>query len=568
MPRLFVATIAVLFAMPMLGRADPTGEALRLVPPDVSLCFVVRDLRTHLKAIGESPFAAWLEETPLGKQLADPKEIAKIRALEQFLTEQFGVTGEQLVDDILGDAIVFAYKAGPPDRPQEEAGLLIINARKPDALAKIVTRLNELQQKSGEITSVTEKSHRDRPYFERKKADGGREFYFLRGGLLAYSGQEGAIHQAIEQDRIAPPADKPGQIATSLAALGMGDKFAVCWFNPRGLDAELKTKAETSKDAHEKAFLAQFKHVWAATDAVAFYGHPGRGLEFGMVAAIAREKLPKEIQPVLFPPAGASAALAAAPKNAIAVIGGRTNAKLWLDAIATFLPDEGKTALKTAIEQGLGPVVGRDKLPAVLAGLGPDWAAWVSPPDAASGTWVPEWTAAIKLTPQDGADVPKIILQAVDVAAQLARLAHNRDHDPDDQIEITDETRDGHAVKSLTNPKGFPPGFQPSFGISRGYLVIASSPEAVRRFVPGTPTDSPVVRLSAKELRAYLEKHGPAFAEFVARAGKRPLEEVKKEMATVAAALEVFDQIEFRHSAANDRIKMSVHIEFAKSLRK
>lgn len=566
MPRLFLAAFAVLVTLPALGRADPTAEALRLVPADSTLCFVVRDLRTHLKAIGESPFATWFHTTPLGKQLADPAEIAKLRTLEQFLTEQFGVTGEQLVEDILGDAIVFAYKAGPPDRPQEEAGLVIVNARKPDVLAKLVTKLNDLQQKSGEISAVAEKTHRNRPYFERKKSDGNREFYFVRGGLLAYSGQERALQQAIEQDLIAPPADKPGKIATSLSALGLADKFAVCWFNPRGLDAELKAKAGTNKDAHEKAFLAQFTHIWSATDAVAFYGHPGQGIEFGMVAAVARDKLPKELQPILFPPAGGSAALAAAPKNALAVIGGRTNAKLWLDAIASFLPDEGTTALKMAIEQGLGPVVGRDKLPAVLAGLGPDWAAWVAPPDAASGTWAPEWTAAIKLTPQDGADVPKIILQAVDVAAQLARIAHNRDHD--DQIEITEESRDGQTIKSLTNEKGFPPGFRPSFGITRGYLVIASSPEAVRRFAPGTPTDSPVMRFSAKELRVYLEKHGPAFAEFVAKAGKRPLDEVKKELATLTAALEVFEQIEFRYTAANDRIKVSVHIDFAKSLRK
>ncbi len=341
----------------------------------------------------------------------------------------------------------------------------------------------------------------------------------------------------------------------------------MCWFNPRGLDAELKAKAETAKDPHDKAFLAQFKHVWAATNAVAFYGHPGAGLEFGMTAAVAREKLPQELLPILFPPAGGSAALAAAPQNAIAVIGGRTNAKLWLDAIATFLPDEGKAALKTAIEQGLGPVVGRDKLPTVLAGLGPDWAAWMTPPDAGSGAWAPGWTAAIKLTPQDGGDVAKILVQAVEAAAHLARIAHNRDHD--DQIEISEETRDGHTVKSLTNPKGFPPGFQPSFGITRGYLVIASAPEAVRRFAPGTPpTDAPVFRLSAKELRAYLEKHGPAFTEFAAKAGKRPLDDVKKELATLAAALEVFDKIEFRHSTANDQIKVSVHIDLAKPLRK
>ena len=64
--------------------------------------------------------------------------------------------------------------------------MLFVHARKPDVLARLVGKLNEFQQKSGEIKAVREKSHRDRPYFEREKTGGGREYYLLRGGVLAF----------------------------------------------------------------------------------------------------------------------------------------------------------------------------------------------------------------------------------------------------------------------------------------------------------------------------------------------------------------------------------------------
>src|SRR5205823_2600519 len=193
-----------------------------------------------------------------------------------------------------------------------------------------------------------------------------------------------------------------------------------------------------------------------------------------------------------------------------------------LDAVGSFLPPAEKEKLLAGLTDGLGPLLGRDRLPGVLAGLGPEWAVWISPP--AKGTWVPEWTAAVRVA--DG-ETARVVAQAVDAAAQLVRVDHNRKHA--DPIDLDEETRDGATVKFLTS-KAFPPGFRPAFAVRDGYLVVAGSPEEVRRFKPAAGVaDPPVVRLSAARLREYLGQHKRPAAEALAKGSNRPVADVEKE---------------------------------------
>jgi hypothetical protein len=569
-PAVLVAALSALAALPAPGRADPAGEVLRLVPPETSICLVVRDLRTHVGTVRESPFAGWFKKSALGRRFGDPEELRKIEELERFLVDQFGVTGEQLIDDVLGDALVLAYQSGPPDRPEDEGGVLFTHARDPRLLARLADKLNEFQRKSGEIKEVRERVHRGRAYTEREKSDGGREFYLLRGGILAFSAQERMIRAVIDQDLTAPPAsENPGRVAVGLRALGLADKFAACWFDPRGFDAELAAKAGATDDPGEKAFLSQFARVWAATDGVAVYAHPGRGLELGVAAGIDWRKLPKEVREFAHPSSGGTTLWPVVPDDAILAAGGRLDLPRLVAGVAEFLPPEGRTGLKSAIEQGLAPVVGRDKLPAVLAGLGPDWVVWVTPPAKGVGGWTPEWTAILKLSGGDvkGADVPRTVLQAVDFAAQMIRFGYNRDND--DQIELTDETRDGVTVRVLSNEARFPDGFRPSYALKQGHLVIASSPEGVHRFsvpAPGASADGLMLRFSARHLRGYLTEHRAGVAGAVARWSGKSAEDVGRELDELTAVLEAFDRVEVRHSTGDGYFRLTMRIEFVEPL--
>src|SRR5262249_62028025 len=114
----------------------------------------------------------------------------------RFLENLLGVDAKQLRDDILGDAVVLAYRAGPPDKPQQEQGLLMVRARQAKTLAALVDRLNQVLKESGELKKLEEREHNGVKYFrriERKEEN----FFCLRGPVLIFSGQEAILREAL-----------------------------------------------------------------------------------------------------------------------------------------------------------------------------------------------------------------------------------------------------------------------------------------------------------------------------------------------------------------------------------
>ncbi|MFO0849221.1 MAG: hypothetical protein U0871_11800 [Gemmataceae bacterium] len=539
-------------------RADPADDLLRLAPPDAAVTFVVRDLKTHAKAVAGSPFARWLAESPIGRQLADPQARQKLAAVEKLLAEQIGLTAEQLLADVFGDALVLAYQPGPAGKPEQESGVILVRARNPESLAKLVEAVNRLQRGSGELAAVRDRAYRDRTYLEREKAVGGREYVYHRDGVLAFSGQEAAIRAVIDREQA---SDRQSAVADGIGRLGLADKLAVCWFAPRRFDADLRAKAEAAADPGERAFLTEFQKVWAATDGVAVYAHPDRGLELGLAVAADPGKLPPAVRDVLFPARVNPGLWGAVPADAMIAFGGRVNVPKLLAVVETFLPAEGKAGLRAAVADGLGPLVGKGKLAAVLAGVGPGWVAWASPP-AGKDVWIPHWAVAVELA--EPARVP--VLQMLDFATQLLRLDYNRKHA--DQIELLGPA-DGGSVRTLANEVAFPTGFRPSFGLNGGRLVIADSPETVSRFGQPTPpvVDQPLLSVSATRLRRYLADNSAEVTVAMARWTGKPKEQVAAEVFAFGASLSALDRLELRHSAADGRLKLWLRAEFVQPLK-
>src|ERR1041385_3839860 len=88
-------------AAPPARAAAPAEELLRFVPPDVSFCLVLRDLRAHATALSASPFADHFRRSPLGETLKASPELQRLKKAEQFIEEVLGLKLEQVRDDIL-----------------------------------------------------------------------------------------------------------------------------------------------------------------------------------------------------------------------------------------------------------------------------------------------------------------------------------------------------------------------------------------------------------------------------------------------------------------------------------
>src|SRR5207245_710882 len=100
------------------GRTAPRDELLRLVPGDVGFCLLIEDVRGHAKALLDSPFVSQFRASPMAK-LIDANETQKLTLADQFLQQYLQISAQQLRDDVLGDALVLAYRPGPPESPDK-----------------------------------------------------------------------------------------------------------------------------------------------------------------------------------------------------------------------------------------------------------------------------------------------------------------------------------------------------------------------------------------------------------------------------------------------------------------
>jgi hypothetical protein len=564
--RLPVLVLLVSLARPAVaGPPSPRDELLRLVPADTAVCFVVQGIREQSRTVAASPFAGWAADR-LRPKLAATPEAGQLKTVEQFLTAALGVSLADIRDDILGDAVVLAYQPGPPGKPDDDRGVVMLKARDPAKLRKLLDALNAAQRADGSLFGLADRTYRDHAYVERQKAGGRGEFYFVRDGLFLFAAQESALKAVI--DRAADPAAPPAPVVQSLDRLGVKDAFLVCGVGPRALDPLLEASVAAATTDAERAFRRQFARLWAAVDGAAVYLDVGAAVEVGGAVQFRPDALPPELRPLLASPPTASALWGGVPADALAAVGGRADVPRLLAAVESFLPDDGRAAFRKEFEQTVGAVVGKDVLADVLAGVGPDWAAWATPPE--SGAWLPAWAAAVRVRGDANPAVPAAARDALGAFALLVRIEYNRTHD--DQIRLTEDSDGGRPVTVLANPKGFPPGFRPAFGLTDGFLVACSSPAVVRGFAaPSKATaageEVPFLRVSAAGVRGYLTAHAGPLAKWVAERQGRSEDEVRSGLLKLADVLEAFDRFEVFARGDGSRLRLALRVTPVKPLR-
>lgn len=570
MPRFVAAAAALLAAAFAATAASPVDDTLALVPPNTAVCFVVQDLRGQAERLHTSPFAEWFPKSAFGKSVLGTAEVQKVRAGMKTIAAQLGITLEELRDDVFGDAVVFAYQ--PPRGEKPDSGVILAKARKPDTLAKFVRNLNDEQKKAGELKEVREKSHRGLAYFEREETKGKKEYYRTRpDGVLVFSGQESAVQAVIEVEVAAKPTALP-RFAALRDRLGVQAAVAQLIFDPRALDGELAAKTTAAANPQEKAFLTQFGKVWTAADAVGLSLSVDRGAELAVTLAVDADKLPKDLLALFAPAAGSTALWSVIPRDALLAAAGRFSLPKSIDLIAAFLGEEGRTGVQQTLSGGVAPVVGKDVLPKLITGLGPDWGLWVTAPAKATAPPLPTAVFALRVRATGSADdsLGESIVSGLDTVMHLLRLEYNKAHD--DQFTLAEAKSDAGRVKYLKNDTALPAGVQPAYGLRGDFLVIASHPDAVAGFTPPNATSkvdsAPLVRVSCKAAAAYLRDRGKELSGLIAGWTKTEPAAVEKELTEWLAVLELFDTLEIRHTGDGKRTTLSIHSEMAKPLRK
>jgi hypothetical protein len=529
--------------------ASPRDEALRLVPDDAGICLLVQNLREQAQRLEQSPFADRLAASSIGKLFHDSPEAKKLADLDKQLAAQLNITWAQLRDDILGDAVVLAYTPGPPDKPEQEQGLLIVYARKPALLAALIDRLNEMQRQSGELRTLETRQFGGSSYVRREK-NVGQEFYALHGPLLILSDSEARLQKALECDRARPAADRESPAQTGrLQALGVERNLATLWVNPRAFDTAIQQQTALVRGADAAAFKT-FQSSWSAIDRAAVSVKLNRDLVLSAVMSGRLEALPASVRKSLDAARKPTAVWSAFPSDALIIAAGRVP---W-DA------SDGAAALNPA-----GFFLGRKMIEDFLRQLGSEWGVCVIGPAPETKSIAPAVLGAIQLS--SDSDQTRVV-DSLDVLIRFALLGINNQQSP--RWRLKQIKQDGADIRVIEGPNSSP-GLRPAFAWKAGYLVFSSTPDAILRFNPKTldnagPSEFPVARLSFVGWVQYLKAYRTQVTRFAAETHHLDVAEVNTRLDRLIETLALLDTLELTQRIEDRRATITLRLRTTASL--
>jgi hypothetical protein len=521
--------------LPSLAQpATPRDELLALVPADVAFCVVVNDLRGHAQKWDRSPWVQSFRKLDVVRTILESPEARQLAGVENDLKKHFDVDWPTLRDDIFGDAAVLAYRPGPREKPELEQGMFVVRAAKPKLLARLVDRFNELQTAGGELKALDPLKHRGAVYYRRVHVNN-THFYYLHGPLLIVSGSEAMLRQAIERDL--EPAESQSPWPARFRRAGADKALLTVAVNPRAIDP-----FPPDKSARPQSFAA----FWRALDGAFLTVAVDERLEVRLTLQGRAEQMPTWAQPLFTETPPPSVLWQRFPEPAILTLAVRTDFANLVQNILETLPAADRRKLTDAVQGGLGLISRLELVRDVLPNLGPDWGICVLPP--AEGSPFPQIIAALAVKPGKGPEpVDDMLFKAAQLFAGLAVMDHNRKN-PDDPIKIESLDQGKVTVRYLSHAKLLPAGLRPAFAIKDGFLLLATSPDAVARFGPHDASgmvkgETPLLRLSPPELARFLRSRRDQVVVHIRDKHRLSAEDAQKSLDQLLSLLDLVDSV-------------------------
>jgi hypothetical protein len=312
--------------------------------------------------------------------------------------------------------------------------------------------------------------------------------------------------------------------------------------NPRAFDGEIRDRSQKAVGG-EKAFLVEFANYWKAVDGLAVSLDLQKDLELSLTFQVRGNELPKPAQRFFRELGKASDVWRAVPDNALFAIGARIDVSTLSEAFAGFCDRATRDVIRAAIESATEKLIGRGNLESVASGLGPDWGFWITPPDAADKSSIPQGCFALKISStEQGKKAEAAIIEALDQLLVIGKFSLGFSVERTKQGEI--------EVRSIRHEQVLPAGLKPSFAAKNGYLLVASSPSMIQRFElrnrspEKAETESPMLRMSARSWESYLTTHRKELAELLARPQNTKPEILLPRIEALIENLKSFDQVE------------------------
>jgi len=163
-------------------------------------------------------------------------------------------------------------------------------------------------------------------------------------------------------------------------------------------------------------------------------------------------------------------------------------------------------------------------------------------------------------------DSQHALAKTLQVLANVAVKDYNRKHK--DQIALKTLRQGDVEVRYLVNDAKFPKGFQPAFAVKDGYLVLASSPDAVLRFdkqgeAIKAGNTCPLLKVSFKQLATLVKDRREAVTALLAEKHKLTPQSAAKRVETLVWGLELFDTAELVQRTDGERVAWVLRLRTA-----
>jgi hypothetical protein len=525
------------------------SELLALLPDDFAVCVVMHDLRGHAARWEQSDWLKTFRASPVGKSFLDAPEVRQLDRWQSEMKKHLDLDWRALRDDILGETLILAYSPGPRNKPDDERGLFLLHVHKPERLVQVIDRLNEAQTRSGEVR-LTELHHKGNTYYRRVQT-GKTQYYSIKGSLAAVATKEEII-QAFLDRRSAPAKDNPW--AKRLQRAGAESAIVTMFVNPRLLDAEVLQNSK--KDDPLSGY-------WRALEAVIVTVTIQDEAELRVSIQADAAKLPEWAKSAFTQTMPASSLWQRFPERSILTIAARTDFAGAADALKLLMPEKDRKKLTNDWQRGIGSLQRLDPFKDILPNIGPDWGICVLPSKDAKQLPQTIFALAVKQGSKDQ-PVDQTLFEAVKFFARIAVLDYNKDSS-NSIIRLQTLMQDKVEVMFLSNDTLFPPGFRPACALKDGFLLLASSPDAIANFrlhdkKPDERKDTPLVRVSAPELAKLLEHRREHILTNLTDRQQMSAADAKKNLENVIGLLGLFDDLTLSQHGIASQASWSIRL--------
>ncbi len=496
LPAILVLTGFVIACWQTISEAR---DLFQLVDKDAVACVHAPQLDSQWGRLRESEFSSRLQQATFFQDWIQSPDYKQLELVKVAIEAASGKTLGQSRSELFGRDAVIAWYHTPGSKPDlARNSVVLLEVENPAAAESALATWSILERQRTET-----RTHRDVAYTHSVKAssdqNAGGFWYTILGNVFVVSARETHILRVIDFETDALDGTKAGG-GTKSAAVGHPDclaahepfakafarrsknELAAAYVNPRILGSELGRSSQDLSIIESTLARCQWLTLSVSYD---------DSIELEFVADYDSNDTPAWWKQWLAIAGSGQPSPRTIPANSLFAMSGRVASLSVSEMIIKSLQSQNdlpKDLVRARrVVQGL--LLGLDPVTDVLPEIGPAWTFSIEPRDPEISTSFPvDSLLAIELKPHPAGDEPSPVAalgNALHSGLEILAAVHNA-HATGQKVSVVRQRNADGATIQYADPVAF---FQPAFVISKGHLVLATSPELCETFMKSAESD-------------------------------------------------------------------------------